>query len=209
MHLLNTFMPESMWTSLTGLKRCAGVIDDNLKLERQMIFQKWIKGPNGWKCVGMELSMPSDEPPSPLNMLSFHNSSQPPGLEPVTAGRMLQMIIWSQFEKITLLHPFLGGEPFFTNEEMETVSTYLVPTYLSPHPLKELGKEFKIKHLASGIPLYQEKIPAPPLVMDAENGRLSGVWMTGVHVNEGGFAGLRPYLKVPKGERTYMKAQIV
>ncbi|UNK20347.1 hypothetical protein MNQ98_10185 [Paenibacillus sp. N3/727] len=211
--LLDRYMPDSMWTAMTGMSR-------NLK-EPELwegdlesgIFQKWVKSPKGWKCIGCErYSHPSviSETPTQAEGESsfeagdgagrtFHDKGLP--------GRLLQMVIWSQFEEIRLFQPFLGDEPFFTEEEMEVISDYFVPTYISPVPLKERGKDFKT--IQTGIPLYQERISAPSLVMQSEGASVSGNWMTGVDLSSRGFSGLRPYLKIPKGGRTYMKALIV
>lgn len=210
--LLDRYMPESLWTALTGI--CRDRKDSQLPADRLQsgIFQKWAKSPMGWKCIGYERYsqlMMELEPPKEQGEVeessaaygddtTFHDKGLP--------GRFLQMVIWSQFEKIRLFHPFLGDEPFFTEEEMEVISHYLVPTYASPVPLKERGKDFKM--LQTGIPLYQERVTVPSLVMQTEGASVSGSWMTGVHLSSKGFTGLRPYLKVPKGGRTYMKALI-
>lgn len=194
--LVDRFMPDFIWTSLTGIERSKdpGPRDED---GEGGCFQKWIRGPKGWKCVGCETQSPGEG-----------NTSS--GTEEVRYPfRVLQTIIWSQYEKILLLHPFLGGEPFFTADELDAVSRYLLPTYLSPSPLEERGKPFKVKHFRSGLPIYQETVVAPYLELESEGSRLQGRWMTGVRMTPGGFGGLRPYLKAPKGARNFVRALIV
>ncbi|WP_106768122.1 hypothetical protein [Paenibacillus faecalis] len=204
--LMECYFPESIWKALLGMN---GYLTEAASWKEEAesgIFQKWIKSPKGWKCIGCERYVQFSEThiqaeESTVAMderLAFHDK----GL----LGRILQMIIWSKFEKIRLFHPFLGDDPFFTEEEMEIISCYFVPTYLSPVPLKERGKDFKTLEMA--IPLYQERISAPALVLKTEGINVAGNWMTGVDLSCQGFSGLRPYLKVPKGGRTYMKALI-
>ncbi|QCT02433.1 hypothetical protein E6C60_1718 [Paenibacillus algicola] len=208
LHLLHLYLPESLWCAATGLTRKTEKDVFSEQLNNQVILQKWIQSPKGWKCVGME-PLEGEKGQSESILPSADPQEQETafgGLEGRATGRLLQMVIWSQYEKIALLHPFLGGEAFYTAEELDTVSAYLAPTYLSPQPLQEVGKEYKVKSLSAGVPIYQEKIPAPTLVMDAGGRRLAGLWMTGVHLSAGGFAGIKPYLKVPQGERTYMNA---
>ncbi|MNP20149.1 hypothetical protein D3C76_1127110 [compost metagenome] len=119
------------------------------------IFQKWIQGPQGWKCVGYEWQT------------DIHaNVWQKPLPNAKLQSMILQMVIWSQFEKIILFHPFLGQEAFYTGEELQTISSYFVPTYMSSTPLIELGKTIK-KHNIS-IPIYQELIPAPSLIIQSK-----------------------------------------
>ncbi|KKO52120.1 hypothetical protein [Paenibacillus sp. DMB20] len=210
--LVDRYMPDSLWTSWTGLKKGSGQSARLNEAIESGIFQKWIKSPKGWKCIGCEhYGLSGGEPKAAISgdMLSFGEGADDKAADPGYGGRALQMMIWSQFEKITLLRPFLGSDPFFTDEELDVISRYFVPTYLSPMPLQERGKEFKIKNLRSGIPLYQEKITAPSLEMRTGGTVLHGSWMTGVDLSSQGFAGLRPYLKVPEGGRTYMKALIV
>lgn len=208
-NLLEQYMPVALRVALTGIE-CDSKEQEISKSSNQEsgIFQKWVKSPKGWKCIGYErYSQPlingdSSGGESMVDIqdtASFHDQG--------ISGRMLQMVIWSLFEKIRLLHPFLGEDPFFTEEEMDVISDYFVPTYLSPLPLKERGKDFKT--LQTRIPLYQEHIPAPSLVMSSEGVSVSGNWMTGVDLSSKGFMGLRPYLKIPQGGRTYMKAFIV
>lgn len=209
--LMDRYIPDSIWTTLTGMCRNPEELRTRKDDLESGIFQKWIKSPKGWKCIGCEryISSPSINSDTSTNAggasvetgddLTFHDKGLP--------SKMLQMVIWSQFEKIRLLQPFLGDEAFFTEEEMQVISDYFVPTYLSPVPLKERGKDFKT--LQSGIPLYQERISAPSLEMQSEGASVTGNWMTGVDLSSEGFSGLRPYLKIPKGGRTYMKALIV
>lgn len=87
------------------------------------------------------------------------------------------------------------------------IANYFVPTYISAVPLVEQGKAFKT--IQAGIVLYQEHIQAPAVAMQSDGGLLEGNWMTGVNLDAKGFAGIRPYLKVPSGERAYMEADII
>lgn len=205
---LNQYMPLSLWSALTGIERDSEEHElwgSNLESD---IFQIWIQSPKGWKCIGFERHSPPSLQDNTLEQdLSVNSAEMNLCHNKGIPGRMLQMVIWSLFEKIRLLKPFLGDDPFFTEEEMDVISNYFVPTYLSPMPLKERGKNFKI--IQTRIPLYQEHISAPSLVIQSEDVIVTGNWMTGVDLNSNGFSGLRPYLKVPQGERNYMKALIV
>ncbi|WP_054954637.1 hypothetical protein [Paenibacillus dakarensis] len=191
---LERYLPASLWPALTGTNSDSEAQTTRHSKQGCGTFQKWVKSPKGWKCIGYEKYVHSLKKPDTAD-----NTGIP--------GVLLQMIIWSQYEKIQLLHPFLGDEPFYSEQEMDVISEYFVPTYTSPMPLKEKGKDFK--EIQARIPLYQEHITAPSLDMLSEGVSVSGSWMTGVDLSAKGFAGLRPYLKVSKGERTYMKAFII
>ena len=116
------------------------------------------------------------------------------------------MIIWSLYEKIVMLHPFLGSEAFFDGEELDVIAHYFVPTYISAMPLVQQGKPYKT--IQAGIVLYQEHIEAPAVIMQSERGLLEELDDRG-EPGCRGFAGIRPYLKVPGGERAYMEAEII
>lgn len=161
----------------------------------EVVFQKWIQGPKGWKCIGYEWQTDG-----------VGNSVQKCLPNAKLQSMILQMMIWSQFEKIILLHPFLGQEAFYSGEELETISSYFVPTYMSVNPLIELGKPYK-KHKTS-IPIYQELIPAPSLLIQSEGIPLKGTWMTGVYINHANFQGIGPYIKNSNGCRTFVEALI-
>lgn len=161
----------------------------------EVVFQKWIQGPKGWKCIGYEWQTTID---GNKEQRSLPNAK--------LQSMILQMMIWSQFEKIILLHPFLGQDAFYNREELETISSYFVPTYMSVNPLIELGKPYK-KHKTK-LPIYQELIPAPSLLIQTEGTPLKGTWMTGVYINRSNFQGIGPYLKNSNGCRTFMDASI-
>ncbi|MDR9852744.1 hypothetical protein RJP21_03885 [Paenibacillus sp. VCA1] len=168
------------------------------------VFQKWIQSPSGWKCVGCERHYvePVDgakekEHPGRREYV-FHNGR--------LQSMMLQLFIWSQFEEISLFYPVLGDAPFYDEEEMETISAYFVPTYVTSLPFEQSGKPFK-KH-NTRVPVYQELISAPPLLLHLDGEVLEGTWMTGVYVDRGHFLGLGPYLKNSDGTRTFMQALI-
>ncbi|GIO65392.1 hypothetical protein [Paenibacillus cookii] len=168
------------------------------------VFQKWIQSPSGWKCIGCErhyvesLDAPGGKERQGKREYVFHNGS--------LQSMMLQLLIWSQFEEISLFHPVLGDAPFYDDEEMEVISAYFVPTYVTPIPFEQSGKPFK-KH-NTRIPVYQELISAPPLLLHLDGEVLEGTWMTGVYVDRGHFLGLGPYLKNTDGTRTFMQALI-
>lgn len=208
-NLLEQYLPVSLRNALSGIESVAREQRYSSRSDQEDgIFQKWVKSPKGWKCIGYERYRELLVDGDSSNSSSIMDTQEPAILhDQGLTGRMLQMVIWSLFEKIQLLHPFLGDDPFFTDDEMEVISDYLVPTYLSPLPLKERGKDFKT--LSTRIPLYQEHIPVPSLVMSTEGVSIAGNWMTGVNLSSKGFTGLRPYLKIPQGGRTYLKALIV
>jgi len=161
----------------------------------QGVFQKWIQGPKGWKCVGYEWQTDVE-----------HHVEQAYLPNSQLQSMILQIMIWSQFEKIILLHPFLGQEAFYNKEELETISSYFVPTYTSVTPLIELGKPYK-KHKTT-LPIYQEFIPAPSLLIQSEGIPLKGTWMTGVYVKQANFQRIGPYIKNSNGYRTFLEALI-
>ncbi|WP_145939488.1 hypothetical protein [Paenibacillus glacialis] len=164
-------------------------------ITNQGVFQKWIQGPKGWKCIGYEWQTDVD----PNSEQAYLPNAQ-------LQSMILQIMIWSQFEKIILLHPFLGQEAFYNKEELETISSYFVPTYMSVTPLIELGKPYK-KH-KTRVPIYQELISAPSLLIQSEGIPLKGTWMTGVYINQANFQGIGPYIKNSNGCRTFMEALI-
>lgn len=136
--MLRLYVPiSSTWNS--------SLIDDD-----SIIYQKWIYGSKGWKCVGSE-HQKADESGS-LQVKLPHAKLQ---------SLILQMMIWSQYEKIILFHPILGQEAFYSGEELETISSYFVPTYMSETPLVKEGKPFKKAKIS--FPVYQEWISTPTL----------------------------------------------
>lgn len=200
--MLCRYWPKSYWEhwTLDMPTQASLTADDND--QNSTIFQKWIQGPSGWKCIGcerhnVESIISADGKPFKHEYI-FHNGR--------LQSMLLQVVIWSQYEEIMMFHPFLGGTPFYTEEEMEIISSYFVPTYVSEAPLIQLGKTFK-KHNTK-LPIYQEFISAPPLMMHLGGEVLEGKWMTGVYVDEGNFLGLEPYLKNPDGSRTFMQPLI-
>ncbi|GAB6990465.1 hypothetical protein [Paenibacillus pini] len=202
--MLHRYLPESVWKFWIGVP--PSQIKKNSEdgdIQEGTIFQKWIQGPSGWKCIGCEMHhveniIPeTDETPYKHEYI-FHNGR--------LQSMLLQVIIWSQFEEITMFRPFLGDVPFYTDEEMKIISSYFVPTYVSETPLKQLGKPYK-KH-AMKFPVYQEFISAPPLVMHSDGEVQEGTWMTGVYVDQTNFLRLGPYLKNIDGRRTFMEAFI-
>ncbi|MDH6671726.1 hypothetical protein M2277_002388 [Paenibacillus sp. LBL] len=189
--MLSQYLPEPLWLALSGTSpESADAVSRNCSDVNDM-FQKWVKGPRGWKFIGYETD----------------KSKTTGGQDKGRLGRFLQMIIWSHYEKIAMLHPFLGSEPFFDGEELDVIAAYFVPTYISAEPLLQQGKTFKA--IQGGVILYQEHIQAPAVIMQSGSDWLEGNWMTGVDLDAKGFAGIRPYLKVPSGERAYMEAQII
>lgn len=189
--VLSQYVPESLWSAVCGTSPDAVASLSQDGTARVDMFQKWVKAPGGWKFIGYETET--------LNSSSEQNKGR--------MGRFLHMIIWSLYEKIVMLHPFLGSEAFFDGEELDVIAHYFVPTYISAVPLVQQGKAYKT--IQAGIVLYQEHIEAPAVIMQSEGGLLEGNWMTGVNLDAGGFAGIRPYLKVPGGERAYMEAEII
>jgi hypothetical protein len=163
--------------------------------EHQGVFQKWIHAPKGWKCVGYEWQ--TDIETSMEQKSKINGKLQ---------SMILQMVIWSQFEEIILFHPFLGQEAFYTGEELETISSYFIPTYMSDAPLIELGKLIKKRNIA--IPIYQELIPLPSLVIQSGGTLLQGIWMTGVNMQHEDFQGISPYIKEQNGYKTFVEVMI-
>ncbi|AOZ91494.1 hypothetical protein [Paenibacillus crassostreae] len=159
------------------------------------IFQKWIQSPKGWKCVGYEWQTDMDS-----NVLQ--NCMPNTKLQIM----ILQMVIWSQFEKISLFHPLLDQEVFYTGEELETISLYFVPTYMSTSPLIKRGKLIK-KHNVD-IPIYQEYISAPSLTIELDGISLPATWMTGVYLHQELFKGISPYIQDHNGRRTFKETFI-
>lgn len=188
--MLSQYVPDSLWLAASGTSPEPAEHLNQNGTSASVMFQKWVKAPGGWKFIGYETDR-------------FHATGQNRG----RTGRFLQMIIWSLYEKIAMMHPFLGSEPFFDGEELDVIANYFVPTYISAVPLVEQGKAFKT--IQAGIVLYQEHIQAPAVIMQSDGGLLEGNWMTGVNLDAKGFAGIRPYLKVPSGERAYMEADII
>jgi hypothetical protein len=202
--MLHSHLPKSLWDAWIGVPY--NIISSLYKGDNDggTVFQKWIQGPSGWKCIGCErhclesTSPPAEVTPSGAQrQYTFHNG--------IRQSMVLQAVIWSMYENTVLFEPFLGGEPFLTEEDLDTISSYFVPTYLSQFPLLELSKpckEYKDQH----IRVYQEWISAPDVVLQWDGGLTEGRWMTGVYMDHARFAGLGPYVKDAEGKRTYMQA---
>lgn len=157
----------------------------------ERVFLKWLHSPSGWKCVGIENSSP-DYIPAKVPAQIY--------------GMILNIMIWSQYEQITMLYPLLGGECFYSGEELEIIAKYFVPTYMSSAPLEALGKPVMKQKLS--IPVFQERIEAPHVTITRDGELLKGKWVTGVTIDGGHLIGLEPYLKDGKGLRTYLPATI-
>ncbi|WP_189028307.1 hypothetical protein [Paenibacillus albidus] len=205
--MLHEYLPESLWDAWIGVPY--SIISSLYKGNNDSgtIFQKWIQSPAGWKCIGCERhcleSAASPQQPLPFGQprqYTFHNG--------IRQSMVLQAVIWSMYENIVLFQPFLGDEPFFDQEELNTISTYFVPTYLSEVPLLERTKPSKV-YKDGHISVYQEFISAPDLVLQWNGGLTEGRWMTGVYMDQSRFAGLGPYLKDAQGKRTYMQACVL
>ncbi|MGF9698999.1 MULTISPECIES: hypothetical protein [Paenibacillus] len=172
-----------------------------------VVLQKWIQTSSGWKCIGCELKYPE-------SMLDKHENEFSRGHYAMASGErrnvkpemLIQAIVWSQYEKIRLLAPWLGDEAFYTTQELDVIARYIVPTYFSERPLHEQGKLFKVHHPYGQIPLYQEYVAAPSFCVQMDGELLEGRLLTGVYVSEEQFYGLNPYLKNGDGGRTYMQA---
>lgn len=185
--MLIRYVAEPLRTSLTG----ASPDSNGEDVFSRGMFQKWVKGTSGWKFIDCE----------------YEGLLQSNRRGPDSTGRLLQMFIWSQYENIRLLHPFLGNEPLFDGEELEVIGKYFVPTYSSVNPFLQSGKAFKT--IRAGIAMYQEWIPAPAVIVESDGEELTGSWMTGVDLDSAGYAGIRPYLKALNGRRAFMEARIV
>ncbi|MRN53616.1 hypothetical protein [Paenibacillus monticola] len=204
--MLHSHLPDSLWEAWIGVPY--SIISSLYKgnNESGTIFQKWIQGPDGWKCIGCErhcLESTDVERAAEERVFGeqrsfkFHNG--------IRQSMVLQAVIWSMYENTQLFHPFLGEESFFDGEDLDTIATYFVPTYLSDIRLLELSKPCK-EYKEHNVRVYQEWIAAPNLVLQWDGGLTEGRWMTGVYVDQSRFAGLGPYLKDAAGKRTYMQA---
>lgn len=202
--MLHSHLPDSLWDAWIGVPY--SIISSLYKGNNDSgtIFQKWIQSPSGWKCIGCERHCLESTTPTHRTQASgngrqfkFHNG--------IRQSMVLQAVIWSMYENTVLFEPFLGAEPFFDGEDLDTISAYFVPTYLSDVRLRELSKPCK-EYNDHNIRIYQEWISAPDLVLKWNGGLTEGRWMTGVYVDQSRFAGLGPYLKDSKGKRTYMQA---
>lgn len=181
----------------------------------QAYFQKWIYTAKGWKYIGSEHQTESTnqalktnlktdtvirEEKSELSVLdengSFHS----------WMSLFLQALIWTQYEEIRLFHPFLGADGFYSEDELNTIATYFIPTYFSEKPLRSYGKTYRKRNLV--IPVYQEEILPSSVFFDTESSRIEGPLTTGVYISEKQFKGLGPYFKSLSGNRIYMKASV-
>ncbi|WNS44289.1 hypothetical protein [Paenibacillus sp. MMS20-IR301] len=205
LHMLHSYLPGSLWNSWIGVPY--EIISSLYKGDNDSgsVFQKWIQSPSGWKCIGCERHClePAEagggESSAPQRRFTFHNGS--------SQSMVLQAVIWSMYENTLLFQPYLGDEAFLDAEDLELISAYFVPTYLTPAPLLEINKPSKA-YKDKNMQIYQEWISAPDLVLQWNGGLTEGRWMTGVYVDHSRFAGLGPYLKDAQGKRTYMRATV-
>lgn len=201
LHMLHSHLPDFLWDAWIGVPY--HIISSLYKGDNDSgtVFQKWIQGPSGWKCIGCERhcleSTDLHQGDGSQRSYRFHNGRK--------QSMVLQAMIWSLFENTLLFHPFLGAEALFEAEELETISAYFVPTYVTDIRFSELDKPRK-EYNGGNVRVYQEWVAAPDLVLQWEGGLKEGRWMTGVYVNQARFAGLGPYLKDSEGKRTYMQA---
>ncbi|WP_150275803.1 hypothetical protein [Paenibacillus tepidiphilus] len=201
--MLHEHLPDSLWETWIGVPY------DNISSLYKgdnsggTVFQKWIQSPAGWKCIGCERHCLEAEPAAGegngQRRYVYHNGFR--------QSMVLQAVIWSLYENTRLFGPYLGEEAFLNDEELELISNYFVPTYLSELRLTESGRLSK-EYREQNIRVYQEWISAPDLVLHWNGGLTEGRWMTGVYLDESRFAGLGPYLKDAQGKRTYMRAMV-
>ncbi|WP_151734298.1 hypothetical protein [Paenibacillus tengchongensis] len=201
--MLHRHLPDSLWDSWIGVPY--DIISSLYKGDNSggTVFQKWIQSPSGWKCIGCERHCleadPAAEEGARKRRYVFHNGFR--------QSMVLQAVIWSLYENTLLFHPVLREDSFLDADDLELVSSYFVPTYLTDRPLRESGRISK-EYREQNIRVYQEWISAPDLELHWNGGLTEGRWMTGVYMNESRFAGLGPYLKDAQGKRTYMKAMV-
>lgn len=203
--MLHSYLPDSLWDAWIGVPY--EIISSLYKGDNDSgsVFQKWIQSPSGWKCIGCErhcLEPVELEPGSPAGTrrrFTFHNG--------ISQSMVLQAVIWSMYENTLLFQTYLGEEAFLSEEDLELIAAYFVPTYLTEAPLLALNKPSK-EYKDKKIRVYQEWISAPDLVLQWNGGLTEGRWMTGVYVDHSRFAGLGPYLKDAQGKRTYMQATV-
>lgn len=203
--MLHGHLPDSLWDAWIGVPY--EIISSLYKGDNDSgsVFQKWIQSPSGWKCIGCERHClePSaavqGQPAGNQRLFTFHNG--------IRQSMVLQALIWSMYENTVLFQPYLGDEAFLNGDDLDTISSYFVPTYLNKVRLTENGKPSK-EYKESNIKVYQEWISAPDLVLQWNGGLTEGRWMTGVYVDHSRFAGLGPYLKDAQGKRTYMQATV-
>lgn len=204
--MLHSHLPASLWNATFGVPY--SIISSLYKGNGDggTVFQKWIQGPSGWKCIGCERhcleqgeTKREENLPDQPRTYTFHNGRR--------QSLILQAAIWGLFEKTLMLHPFLGGEPFLDDGDLETITAYFVPTYVNDARFREMSKPCKA-YTDTNVRVYQEWIAAPDLVLQWDGGLTEGRWMTGVYVNQAKFAGLGPYLKDAAGKRTYMEAYV-
>ncbi|CAM2812583.1 hypothetical protein PASE110613_02115 [Paenibacillus sediminis] len=200
--LIQQYLPDSLWYNVFGVLPEKIVELRNAEIEAIPAFQQWIQGPKGWKFIGCD-----------LEESEIQNDSFDQG---VICNQILQALIWSQYEQIKLLHPILKAETFYSREELETISKYVVPTYYSNIPFVERGTlykersgwKFTIKDInAKGPVVYQEYVPVPQ--MDSqEHQSLNGPLLTGVYVKRNQFFGLGPYVRDTDGHRNYLEVMV-
>lgn len=180
-------------------------------------FQKWIYTIKGWKYIGSEYLAESNDKCSTitdvisdLNLLEFHSSSEPSADTSKTVTSLvslcLQALIWSQYEKIRLLHPFLGEDSFYSEEELDIIAAYFVPTYFSEKPLRSCGKTYRKRNMT--IPIYQENLRTSSVVYSGEIGTVEERLTTGVYISDLQFKGLEPYIRNRSGTRIFMQAAV-
>ncbi|WP_342421792.1 hypothetical protein [Paenibacillus sp. FSL E2-0178] len=203
--MLHSHLPASLWDAWIGVPY--EIISSLYKGDNDSgsVFQKWIQSPSGWKCIGCErhclepVTATDSDTSGPPRRFTFHNG--------ISQSMVLQAVIWSMYENTLLLQPYLGEEAFLSEDDVELISVYFVPTYMTQTPLMEMNKQAK-EYKDKNIRVYQEWISAPDLVLQWNGGLTEGRWMTGVYVDHSRFAGLGPYLKDAQGKRTYMQATV-
>ncbi|CAH1218154.1 MULTISPECIES: hypothetical protein [unclassified Paenibacillus] len=181
-------------------------VDGKIQGPRPAVLQKWIRTSSGWKCIGCEVRIGQ----LPLQGAWFPNTmAKMPDGRTIRKELLIQAIVWSQYEEIRMLEPWLGQDTFYTPQEMDIIAKYVVPTYFSERPLHEQGKLYKVhRSPGSSIPLYQEYVKAPLLCVHVDGELLEGQLLTEVTVAEEQVFGLNPYVKNGDGGRTYMQANI-
>ncbi|WP_410514637.1 hypothetical protein PaeBR_09775 [Paenibacillus sp. BR2-3] len=159
--MLHSHLPDSLWDAWIGVPY--SIISSLYKgnSDSGTLFQKWIQGPSGWKCIGCERHCLESTGLTPQNNRSGSGGTR--GFlshNGIRQSMVLQAVIWSMYENTVLLHPFLGDESFFDGDDLDTISAYFVPTYLSDVRLLELSKPCK-EYKDHNLTIYQEWISAP------------------------------------------------
>lgn len=204
--MLETHLPVSLWDAWIGVPyaELSALYSGETSIP---LMQKWVQGPQGWRCIGYEVY----SPPQGSGAAGTAKAAGAAGAVPhIPAdlrragkpGLVLQAAVWSLFDNLIRFHPLLGGELFLDGEELETVASYIVPTYVG-----EPGHTRPcITYDGGGVRISQEWVNAPTIALRRDGAWTEGRWMTGVVLERAHFAGLGPYVKQPDGGRTYMQA---